>query len=306
VSFWQLFGAIAAVVLAAWGIIAVARYRIRSVIVIAALSFGVPMVGFATYALTPGPPPLEGVVGFLVALLYAAIIGALFWRFTFGRRRRHAVVYQGAEETRRYTRGLLLRALFVVWLSLLLFLFEPAFAVAYLVLNVAWTMIWIPRRWRTRQYVSGVEISVPAERAFEFVTDLKNWPLYRDGVELVSVTPEGPLRLGTEYVARTAIPQPLRMTPHREIENRFKVSALVPGRSYTVSLPDQPGNAVRVDFEPADSGTRITNTNAVTFPFPQASVGTMLNLNRIRSTMREVEARRHARLKQVLEAASSQ
>ncbi len=267
----------------------------------------VPAVGFAVYAREPGQSPPGDAVWFLVGMLYLAIFLVLAWRFTVGRSRRpSSAIFPAATETQRYTRAVVGRSLLVVWVSGLLFLFEPAFALANLALNAAWMAMWIPRRLRMQELRNTVQVAVASERAFEFVTDLRNWPLYRDDVEVVEVTPDGPLAAGSEYVARTVIPPSLRRTSYRQIESRYRVTAVVPGSSYTVTFPDQPGNVSRTDFAPIDSGTLITNTRSLTVPFPQATLGMLLNFHLTVEALRAVEARKNARLKEILEQAPSQ
>ncbi len=306
-TYYQLFSAAFAILLLVVWVVVILRYRWWGVVVVSGLSFGLPAIGFAVYVIAPGPSPATGAVVFLVALLYLVMLVALVRRFTIGRKGRPSpLIYAPANETQRYMRGVVGRSLAVVWLSSLLFLVEPAFAIANLALNAAWMALWIPRRWRTSQVQNSVLVSVAPQRAFEFVTNLNNWPLYRDDLELVEVTPDGPLASGSEYVARAPIPQSLQTTSHRRIESRLRVSAMVPGSSYTITRPDEPGYVSRTDFVPIDTGTRITNTRTMTIPFTQASLGVTLNLPRALSVARAVDARRNARLKEALEQAPSQ
>jgi hypothetical protein len=306
-SFYQLLSAALAIVLIFGWVFLVLRYRFWGVVVVSGLSFALPAIGFAVYAIKPGKSPADAAVVFFVALLYAAIFVALAWRFTFGRRRRRdPLIYSGANETRQYIRGLAGRAFLVLWLSGLLFLVEPGIAIANVALNVAWMALWIPQRLRSREVQNSVQISVRPGFAFEFVTNPKNWPLYREDTELVEVVPDGPLASGTEYVARFPIPKSLQTTSHRHIESRYRVSAVVPGSSFTVTLVDQPGNATRIDFVQVDSGTLMTNAHSMKVPYPQASQGMILTLPRALSVAREADVKRMARLKEILERAPNQ
>jgi len=303
-SYYQFFAASLAIVLAVGWVVLVLRYRWWGMAVVSALTLWLPAFGFALYAIAPGQPPADAVVLFLVALLYLAVIVAVVMRFTVGRKRGpKPLIYASANETRRFRRGVAGRALLVLWLSSLVFLAEPGIAIANLVLNAGWMALWIPRRWRTRQVENSVLVSVPPERAFRFVTDLKNWPLYRDDLEVVEVTPDGPLALGSEYVARSVIPPAFQTSSHRQIETRNRVIAMVPGSSYTVTWSDEPGWVSRTDFVPVDSGTRITNQRTMEVSFPQASLGMTLNLPRALAVARVADERRNARLKEVLEQA---
>ena len=306
-SYYQFFsGTLAFLLVVAW-VVPILRHRWWGVVVVSGLSFGLPAIGFAVYAIGPGPSPADAAVLYLVGLLYLAMIVALVMRFTRRRRLRPSpLVYTSANETRRYLRGVAGRAFLVLWLSGLLFLVEPGFAIANLALNAGWMALWIPRRWRTRQVQNSVLVSAAPGRAFEFVTNPKNWALYVDELELVEVKPDGPLAAGSEYVTRTVIPPTLQTTSHRQIENRYRVIAMVPQSSYTVTWSDEPGYWSRTDFLPVDSGTRITFTRTMMVSFAQASQGVTLNLPRALAVARASEARRNARLKEVLEQAPSQ
>lgn len=303
-SFYQvLSAALAMLLILAWAVL-VLRYRWWGVFVLSGLSFALPAVGFGVYAIRPGKSPADAAVAVFVALLCVAMLVALAWRFTLGRRHRSdPLIYSGANETGQYGRALARRAFLVLWLSGLLFLVEPGIAIANVALNGAWMALWIPRRLRTREVQNSVQISVPRELAFGFITDPNNWPLYRDDTELIEVVPDGSLAMGTEFVARTLIPESLRTTSHRQIETRFRVTAIVPGSSYTVTSVDQPGNVSRTDFAPVGSGTLITNAHGMTVPYPQAIQGVMLNLPRALSATRQMDDRRMARLKEILEMA---
>lgn len=305
-GYYQFFAGVLAILLVVVWVVLILRNRWWGVLVLSTLSFALPALGLAVYAIAPGPSPSQAALLVLAAVLYLVGLVLLGWRFTFGRRwRSSTLIYTAASETKRNLRGVAGRAFLVVWLSGLLFLIEPGLAIANLAINAAWMAIWIPRRWRTRQVQNSVQIAVAPERAFEFVTNPKNWPRYNPDLELVAVTPDGPLVAGSEYVTRTVIPKPLQTTSHRQVESRHRVSAMAPGSSYTVTWSDQPGLVSRTDFVPVDSGTRITNTRTMTVSFLEASIGVTLNLPRALAVAREMEDQRNARLKEALEQAPS-
>jgi uncharacterized protein YndB with AHSA1/START domain len=301
---WQLFAAtMAALLLIGW-IAMVGRFRRVSAAFVVSLLLGVPAVAFGVYALWPGPPPQENAVVALGVVLYAAIFVALPFAI-IARRKPRTTVYLLASDSRRYRRALILRMLVVSWLSAMVYLFEPGFALAYVAINVVWIAVWIPPQSRVARYENGTEIAAPPERVFAFLTDPRNWPGYRD-MELVSQHPEGPLELGTEYTARVAIPQGQHAERYRQVESRYRVIAMVRGRSYTTTLVDQPGNDTTTSLEPTAAGTRLTVTSDIRVPLPQAASGGMLDIPLATRGRRAVDATRFAKLKQALEQPAAQ
>jgi len=298
-NIWQVFAALlAGALLIAWTWTSV-RFRRLSTAFVTSLLLGTAAVGFGAYALSPGPPPQENAVVALTVVLYVAIVVALAVSIR-ARRKPRTTVYPLADDSRRYRRALIVRTLAVLWFSAMLYLFEPGFALANVAINIVWIAFWIPRQSRIAHYESGTEIAAPPEQVFAFVTDLRNWPRYRDDLELVSQHPDGPLELGTEYAARMNIPAGFQRTRYRQIESRYRVSSIAPGRSYTTTLVDQPGNHTTTSVEPNEAGTRLMIRSDLLIAFPEACSGGMLVLPLVTRVRRASDAVRFARLKQAL------
>ena len=296
---WQTFAGDLALFLGTGIVVMVWRVRLVSMLVIAVLTVGVPASGFIAYAVAPGPAPDERFVVALALVLYASLLLAL--PFAIRRRRQVRSVYQLSRENRLAPQVLLGRLAFVLWLTaMLLVLHMAAWAVANLVVNLVWTAIWIPRRMRKMASGASLDIGTRPEKVFEFLTDLSRWPLYRE-TELVSVTPPGRLANGTEYVVRVPIPEALKRAMRSpQMESRYRVSDVVPGRSYSVTLED---GRVRTSttIEPIAVGSRVTRRIEMRFPFAQAAHGAMITAWRSMPSRRDGERKLLTRVKAILE-----
>jgi len=297
----------AVALLAGWVGIAI-RYRLRSTLVMGALILGPPGFGFALYALFPGPLPVDDAVVFLFALLYLTSVLAVIFQLLRPRRSKSKpTVHSVKSLSRAQVRGFIIRSVVVLWLSALVYLFEPSVAAVNIAINGAWMLIWIPRKLRTARYETSAEISASPERVFTFVTDPGNWPLYREDTELISLAPEGPLRLGTEYVSRNKVPARLQRGAVRQFDSRNRVTAFEPPKSYTWSVVDLASNDSRLEFEPmASGGTCLNLRSELEMTYLEACSGSMLNIPAVLAIRRASDAGRFARLKSILEAAPDQ
>jgi hypothetical protein len=301
----QIFAGAIAVALTLLVVVSIIRWRLPSATAIFLLIFAVPAAAFATYAIRSGPAPNLTAVAVLAVILYAAGVVVVAYGIVRRLRRGKPSVWVMVTDARRQMAGLIARWLLVLWISALVFLFEPAFAIANLAVNALWMVAWLPRRFRTWSSRVETDITAPPERVFEFVSDVRNWKLYRDDVELLSVKPDGPLASGSEYVARVAIPESMRRTSYRAIEGRCRVADMVPGQSFAIRLLDQ-DSMVRTVVEPTVSGTRLSRTTQTTMGLLRAWSADMFNNRAMYRAMRPREQRNNQRLKQLLEAPASQ
>jgi hypothetical protein len=161
---------------------------------------------------------------------------------------------------------------------------------------------WLPLRFRTWNTRVETDIAAPPDRVFEFLRDIRNWKLYREDGEVVNVTPECPLAIGSEYVARVVVPESMRRTSYQAVESRYRVTAMVPGRSFEIGILHQDGT-VRTDVEPIPSGTRLSKTTQSTLGLLRAWSADTFNNRAMDRAMRPREQRNNERLKKILEAA---
>lgn len=298
----QLFAGGFSAVLVVVVVAASIRWRLPSVSAVYALMFAVPALGFAEYAVVGGPGPDLDLAYNLAGILYGLVLilgtSAVVLRI---RRRGKPAVWNMATDSRRYAIALAFRWMMVLAISAAVYVFEPAFGIVNVCLNLVWMIAWLPRRFRTRTQRTETEIAAPPKRVFEFVRDVRNWPLYRDDVELIRVSPDGPLAAGSEYVARVVIPESIRRASYRHVESRYRVTSMLPDRAYEVRLLDLSGS-VRTELEQTPSGTtRLSRTVQTTMGLLRAWSADALNNPIADAAMRPRERRINLRLKEILE-----
>src|SRR5260370_30188957 len=91
------------------------------------------------------------------------------------------------------------------------------------------------------------------------------------------------------------IPAGFNRTRYRQIESRYRVSSIAPGRSYTTTLVDQPGNHTTTSVEPTEAGTRLMIRSDLLIAFPEACSGGMLVLPLVTRVRRAGRGRRFAK-----------
>ena len=297
---WQFAAFVLAVFLAtAWLVVGIKGQRPAS-LVLSTLMFFTPAAGFAFYAIAGGREPALSVVVSLVALLYA--VGVIGMLIAIIRRRRSDTIALGSLD-RRVARSFAIRLLLTLWLTALLFVFEPLFAIVNLAVNVLWEAVWISTRSRTTTNRHVAEIAAPRQEVFDFVANPDNWPRYRDDVDVVDVEPPGQLRTGSRYTARMPMPPSIRGVKERQLEMNVVVLDVVPGRSISSAYSSRPGDVSVTEVEDAPGGSRITFRHSSVASFILASQGVMLGVPREASVLKATLDRRMARLKQIFEAA---
>jgi polyketide cyclase/dehydrase/lipid transport protein len=299
---WQFAALILAVFLTTAWLVTGLRGQRPASLVLSTLMFLVPAAGFAFYAIAGGPQPALSVLLPLVALLYA--VGVIGMLIAIIRRRRSDTIALGSLD-RRVARGFAFRLLLTLWLTALLFVFEPLFAIVNVVVNVLWEAIWISRRTRTTTYSHVAPIAAPPQEVFDFIANPGNWPRYRDDVVVVDLEPPGPLRTGSRYTARGPMPATIRGIKERQLEMHIAVLEVVPGRSISSANVARPADVSVTVVEGANGGCRIVFRNSSTSSFIQASQGVMLGVPREASTLKATLDKRMARLNEIFEAHAS-
>jgi hypothetical protein len=300
---WQLASLlIAGLLTIVWLAIGIRGDRPAS-LVVSTLMFFVPAAGFAYYGAEGGPEPSFEFVTAMVLFLYVVAAAGLLLMII--RRRRSDIVLTLAALDRRVARGFAIRLLLTLWFTVLLFAFEPLLAIANVVLNALWEVLWIPKRGRTFSYEHVADIAAPRQEVFDFIADPANWPRYRDGVAVFDVQPPGPLRTGTRYTARVPLAATIRGLKARELESHIVVLEAVPGRSIASMDPARPGLVTVTEVGDAPGGSRLIYRTTSVTSFIQASQGVMLGIRRESSSLKDQHGKRTARLKQILETAPS-
>jgi hypothetical protein len=294
---WRLWTVyLAAFVTTAWLVIGI-RGRPAS-IPVASLWLLIPAAGFWFYTVEGGPEPSARVVGALVFGLYAIAVLALL--VSVVRRSRPGDTIALGALDRKVARGLLVRLLVTLWMSALLVEFEPPFAIAYLVVNALWELVWIPRRSRTSVFTDVHDIAAPRQDVFAFIANPVNWPRYFDDVEVLDVQPPGPLGTGSRY--RAMVPNvDIRGLTQRRIEVSIAVLEVIPGRSISSAPVARPADVTVTEVGDAPRGSRVTTHVRGISTFIQASQGVMFRVPMERARFKQTLDKRMARLKAIIE-----
>jgi hypothetical protein len=303
--FWQLFAGIVSGVFVLLGALGVLRLTRLAMVVIVVGLLGLPAIGFAAYALNPGPVGDFGFtgLGLAFALLAALALGVnLARRATAGRAPTFADVHGG------------LPFYLLAWLSLVgaitsvLAILEPGFAIANVALNLGWLAIWAPRFARRQDRSSSYEIAAPRERVFAFTTDPANWPLYNPTIESVEVNPPGPLAPGSQVTVKQRLSyaglRGPRVLMPGSVRATSAVTALIPGRLLSSQRVDLPDSSDSVELTDAAHGTRVDAAIKLVIPYRLAVLGACLSALLNRRKLDELVKQRQDNLKSLLEDTS--
>jgi hypothetical protein len=290
-----------AVVLVVLGGIAIVRYPRPLMLVPIILLMAVPAIAFFVFALGQDPatePTALTWLAFIPVLAgLAAGVGML-------------VLMRTSKAYSRATLDLLANGTAVVWGGIVLgltdvvYLFEPAFAIANLALNAAWVVLWVPRRLRTLRTMFSLEVHAPADRVYGFMVDPANWKLYQDDVESVTVVPVGALAIASRVTVRRRIdPGPLRgprFGPYA-VETASVITELVLGRLIASQEVDRPAAQARTELQEHGGGTLVTSIGQGLMPFRYALFGGMVEFWSRRREREAAVRRRRERLISLLD-----
>jgi Zn-dependent protease with chaperone function len=155
-SVWQLTAGFLAAVLLIIGVVAFIRYSRPTMLVILGLLIAIPAIGFAAYAIVPGPEPHTTTLLWLAFVPAVTGLGAGVWMLAWMSARREALTFQNIELLSNGT--LIAYGGLVLALSDVLGLWQPLYAIANVAVNAAWALAWAPRRWRRSSLITAIEI----------------------------------------------------------------------------------------------------------------------------------------------------
>jgi hypothetical protein len=167
--------------------------------------------------------------------------------------------------------------------------------------NAVWTALWIPARWRRTELRISYDLPAEPGAVFEFVTNTDNWARYRE--DFVRATPPGRLRVGTEIVTR----QPLNWLSNPDpklakfVEVNSTVTAVGPGRTYSLAGVGRPRETSRIEITGASGGTQVTSVAQGSLSIAQASLGFMLEMPSLLAARRASIEKSTGRLREALE-----
>ena len=303
---WQLTAGFLAALLLCIGVVGFIRYSRPTMLVILGLLIVIPAAGFAAYAIAPGPQPHPTTLLWLAFVPAAVGLGAGTWMLAWMSARRDALTFQNIELLSNGT--LIAYGGLVLALSDVVALCQPIYAVANVVVNAAWALAWVPRRWRRSSLVAVIEIKAPVSRVFGFLAEPSNWSTYQDGIESVTVRPPGPLAVGSEVTVRQRYESHIRgpeMLPP-VIETVSVISAIDRDRELSMHLANRPASSTSLKFSPSGDGTVVSSWTATVAPYRIAVFGGVVELRLFRRE-RQLRSRWSlGRLKQLMEEPPAQ
>lgn len=284
------------------GAVALLRYSRPMMLIMLGFVIVIPALGWAAYAIEPGPVPNPGLLLWLAFIPAIAGIVAGVWMLRWMSARRATLTVGNIERLSNGT--LVVYGSLVVALNDVLALWHPVWAVANLGLSIGWALLWIPRGLRTSRLASMVDIAAPRAGVYLFIADPMNWPAYQEDLVSIDVRPAGELAIGSVVTAtqryETHVRGP-RMLPDR-ITTASVVDEVVPESVLSMHLAERPASRSRMEFAETDGGTRITTTTSTVAPFRLAVFGALVEL-RAQRPERVARARRNLeRLKRILES----
>jgi Polyketide cyclase / dehydrase and lipid transport len=295
----QLAAVFIAAVLLLIGIAALIRSTSIYVLVALGLLAAIPFLGLVTYAVAPRPQQDLGVI--LDLAVIAALVALSAGMFAVVTSMNRAALTAG----RLSALGI---AYVVLWIGIVLAitafiaLWEPAFAVANLVVNGAWICYWAIPRTRAMAGMSSIDIKAPRDRVFSFMTDASNWPRYDEQLLSATAIPPGPLREGSRVTELRQYDSPVRgpRTLPTTVEVVTEVLKVEPGKSI-VARDGRRTVTSRTGFADTAQGTAVSIDVRIKVPFQYAFLGAVLLFRSQRAARRARADRNLAKLKQILE-----
>ncbi len=304
---WRFTAGLLAITLVAIASVGVWRYTRPVMFVWIGLLIAIPAAGFAAYALVPGPVPDLRRPFWLVAFIptIAALV-ATVW----------IAIWMVAQRRALQMRSLQLASIgmlvtfegIVLAISDVMTLWEPGFAAANIALNAAWVLVWIPRRLRTTEARTAVEIAAPRGKVFAFLANPGNWPLYQEGTLAAEARPAGPLAAGSEIVTQRTYSTPVRGPRFLPtvLETHWLVTWLEPDAGIAMTMTSQPPqNETAFRFTDSAAGTRLDVRATGLVPYRLAVLGVVIENSSTWSERMAIANRNLARLKGLLEEPTS-
>jgi len=301
VTLWQEDSIFLAALMAAIAVIGFVRSRRLGYFVLLLQVLALFEVGLVVYAIHPGPEPTLTPLVVLAGVLL--VLGVVVAAWTLGVRRK--LVSAGpitvAQLDALNGRSMASRLLMFLFLTTLLFDFEPWIGVSNVVLNVVWACLWIPAGLRRYALGTSTEIHAPPSAVFAYLVDPGRWNEYRAGNrKIINVSPPGPLAPGSEIVSRQAAVAPKSLKP-LFVDSTTRVTEIVPDRKLETVWRDRPSEHSRTVLEPVPGGTRISTEVTGLLPYRDALAGVGFDIGTVLA-LRKVEFEANAlRLKQILE-----
>lgn len=114
---------------------------------------------------------------------------------------------------------------------------------------------------------SSVSIAKPVEEVFEYVTNPANYSAWAEQVVGATVSPEGPVRLGSIYTLSTKV-------MGRTMDTQMEVTDFAENSRWSITTIGVPASVTSVfDFEPEGDGTKLTLSMTLGSGYPKVAAG---------------------------------
>jgi carbon monoxide dehydrogenase subunit G len=169
---------------------------------------------------------------------------------------------------------------------------DERLTVAISSVSILWALIWLPTATRRIGIRTSVVVARDPSTVFNFLADMRNWPLYASGADRVEKITDGPIGRGTRFRTKTA-----------EFEGIEEITDFEPPALMTSSLVSglRPNQTV-LALEPLPEGTKVSHGFHSEISYPSALLGAGLLRSVLTSRMRSARNATWQRLKQVLES----
>jgi hypothetical protein len=268
--------------------------------VLALLMFSVPAAGFAFFVVNPVVGPYPTAIAWTAFGLVTVAAAVSMWS-----RRLVQPIREGLTTTAMLQRmrhlAIGANTFIVLALSTYLYIFEPPFALANLVVNFLWVAIWIPRRLRVADLELSIDVAAKPLQTWAFLLDASNALLYQDDLEDVTVLPPGPLQVGSLVTSRRRVQliRPWLKMTELKMTLQALVTELVPGYSYAAVAVDRSVSST-YEVKPAGSGSRIVVRTRFVFSIAEGILGQMLMLPVGIARTRAISMQSMTRIKELL------
>ena len=112
---------------------------------------------------------------------------------------------------------------------------------------------------------ASTSINQPVEKVFDYMTNVENHTAWQAGILEATVTPPGPIDVGSTYHYTTEV-------MGRQMETQLEVTAFEKNQKWSVKTTGVPQSIEMVYlFEAADAGTKLTISMELAGGYPAAA-----------------------------------
>ena len=114
---------------------------------------------------------------------------------------------------------------------------------------------------------TSININQPADKVFDYMTNVENHKAWQAGILNASVTPPGPIGVGSTYHYTTEV-------MGRQMETHLEVTAYEKNKKWSVKTTGVPQSVEMVYlFEAVENNTKLTISTELAGGYPAAAEG---------------------------------